>query len=100
MTGIGQSKMKSETKSEKAQQYFNQGLNLLHDFWDFEAYRAFKEAIRQDATAVMPYWGLSQAAGEGSVYKSVKQLYWPHFEPHRAHARAHLQPSGRLQKSP
>jgi len=75
MTGIGQSKMKIETKSEKAQQYFNQGLNLLHDFWDFEAYRAFKEAIRQDSTAVMPYWGLIQTAGpeEDSVYKSVKQ---------------------------
>ncbi len=48
MTGIGGSKMKITTKSEKTQAYFNQGLNLLHDFWDFEAYRAFKEAIRND----------------------------------------------------
>ncbi len=81
MTGIGQSKMKIETKSEKAQQYFNQGLNLLHDFWDFEAYRAFKEAIRQDSTAIMPYWGLLQTPGpeEDSVLtaqrkRAVKQL--------------------------
>lgn len=63
MTGIGQSNMKIETKSEKTQAYFNQGLNLLHDFWDFEAYRAFKEAIRYDSTAIMPYWGLLQAPG-------------------------------------
>jgi tetratricopeptide (TPR) repeat protein len=74
MTGIGNSKMKIETKSEKTQAYFNQGLSLLHDFWDFEAYRAFKEAIRNDSTAIMPYWGLLQTVGpdEDSVYKSTK----------------------------
>ena len=74
MTGIGGSKMKIETKSEKTQAYFNQGLSLLHDFWDFEAYRAFKEAIRNDTTAIMPYWGLLQTPGpdEDSVYKSNK----------------------------
>ncbi len=74
MTGIGSSKMKIETKSEKTQAYFNQGLSLLHDFWDFEAYRAFKEAIRNDSTAIMPYWGLLQTVGpdEDSVYKSNK----------------------------
>jgi tetratricopeptide (TPR) repeat protein len=76
MTGIGQSKMKIETKSEKTQAYFNQGLNLLHDFWDFEAYRAFKEAIRHDSTAIMPYWGLLQTSGpeEDSVLTSQKKM--------------------------
>ena len=81
MTGIGQSKMKIATKSEKTQAYFNQGINLLHDFWDFEAYRAFKEAIRHDSTAIMPYWGLLQTPGpeEDSVLtdlnkNAVKQL--------------------------
>ncbi len=74
MAGIGGSKMKIETTSEKTQAYFNQGLSLLHDFWDFEAYRAFKEAIRNDTTAIMPYWGLLQTPGpdEDSVYKSNK----------------------------
>jgi hypothetical protein len=76
MANIGGSKMKIETKSQKTQAYFNQGLSLLHDFWDFEAYRAFKEAIRNDSTAVMPYWGLLQTLGpdEDSVYKSNKEL--------------------------
>jgi len=76
MTGIGGSKMKIETKSEKTQAYFNQGLSLLHDFWDFEAYRAFKEAIRNDSAAVMPYWGLLQTPGpdEDSVYKANKTM--------------------------
>lgn len=75
MTGIGQSKMKITTKSEKTQAYFNQGLNLLHDFWDFEAYRAFKEAIKHDSTAIMPYWGLLQTPGpdEDSVLTSLKK---------------------------
>lgn len=76
MTGIGGSKMKITTKSEKTQAYFNQGLNLLHDFWDFEAYRSFKEAIRHDSTAIMPYWGLLQAPGpdEDSVLASQKKV--------------------------
>ncbi len=76
MAGIGGSKMKIETKSQKTQAYFNQGLSMLHDFWDFEAYRAFKEAIRNDSTAIMPYWGLLQTPGpdEDSVYKSNKEL--------------------------
>lgn len=46
-----------------AQKYFNQGLNLLHCFWDFEAYRAFKEAIRHDTSCAMAYWG---------IFKSLK----------------------------
>lgn len=73
MTGIGQSNMKIETKSDKTQAYFNQGLNLLHDFWDFEAYRAFKEAIRYDSTAIMPYWGLLQAPGPDEDSLLTKQ---------------------------
>lgn len=75
MTGIGASNMKIETQSEKAQAYFNQGINLLHDFWDFEAYRAFNEAIRQDSMAIMPYWGLMQTIGsqEDTIYNFEKQ---------------------------
>lgn len=55
MKGIGASNMKIQTKSDSCQKYFNQGLNLLHDFWDFEAYRAFKEAVKLDTTAIIPY---------------------------------------------
>ena len=75
MKNIGASNMKIETKSDSCQKYFNQGLNLLHDFWDFETYRAFKEAIRLDSSAVMPYWGLYQMPGldEDSVLKASKK---------------------------
>lgn len=76
MTGVGNSKLKIETKSPKTQAYFNQGISLLHDFWDFEAYRAFKEAIRNDSMAIMPYWGLFQMPGPAadSILKSNKEL--------------------------
>jgi tetratricopeptide (TPR) repeat protein len=75
MKGIGKSAMKIETKSEKTQAYYNQGLNLMHDFWDFEAYRAFKEAIANDSGAIMPYVGLVQSLGsdEDSVLVGQKK---------------------------
>ncbi|HEU4636087.1 MAG TPA: hypothetical protein VFS41_07915 [Edaphobacter sp.] len=61
MTGIGNSSMKITTTSAEAQAWFNQGLNLLHDFWDYEAARAFEQAVRTDPKCAMCYWGLYQA---------------------------------------
>ncbi len=58
MNGVGSSSLKIKTSSELAQKYFSQGVSQLHCFWDFEAYRSFKEASRQDSTAIMPYWGI------------------------------------------
>lgn len=58
MNGVGSSSLKIKTASTLAQKYFRQGVSQLHCFWDFEAYRSFKEAIRIDSTAVMPYWGI------------------------------------------
>jgi len=71
MQGIGDASLKITTDSEQAQAYFNQGLKLLHCFWDFEAYRAFKEATRLDPSAAMAYWGeyeaLKMTARHGSI---------------------------------
>jgi tetratricopeptide (TPR) repeat protein len=58
MNGVGSSLLKIKTSSEMAQKYFSQGVSQLHCFWDFEAYRSFKEAIKLDSTAIMPYWGI------------------------------------------
>src|SRR6202167_483455 len=49
------------TANAKAQMWFEQGYNLLYDFWDYEADRAFEESIRADANCAMCYWGLYQA---------------------------------------
>ncbi|WP_260703201.1 tetratricopeptide repeat protein [Edaphobacter flagellatus] len=62
MTGIGNSSMAITVANDEARMWFTQGLNLLHDFWDYEAARAFEQAVRVDPQCAMCYWGLYQAA--------------------------------------
>jgi tetratricopeptide (TPR) repeat protein len=64
MTGVGNVHLQI-TASAEAQAWFDQGLNLLHDFWYYESARAFEQAIRTDAQCAMCYWGLYKAE---SVY--------------------------------
>lgn len=73
MTGIGTANIKITTKSELAQKYFNQGLNLLHAFWDVESYRAFREAARNDENCAMCYWGIYNALGQNSQEMSAER---------------------------
>lgn len=61
MTGIGTATIKITTKSTETQKWFDQGLNLLHAFWDMEAYRAFRQASHQDPDCAMTYWGIYNA---------------------------------------
>jgi len=60
MTGIGNSHITIKASPE-AQAWFDQGLSLLHDFWDYESTRAFEQAIRVDPNCAMCYWGLAKA---------------------------------------
>jgi tetratricopeptide (TPR) repeat protein len=60
MTGIGNSHITIKANAE-AQAWFDQGLTLLHDFWDYESAKAFEQAIRVDAKCAMCWWGLAQA---------------------------------------
>jgi tetratricopeptide (TPR) repeat protein len=62
MTGIGNSHIAIKASPE-AQVWFDQGLSLLHDFWDYESAKAFEQAIRVDAQCAMCWWGLAQAEG-------------------------------------
>jgi tetratricopeptide (TPR) repeat protein len=62
MTGIGNSHIAIKATPE-AQAWFDQGLSLLHDFWDFEAAKAFEQAIRVDPNCAMCQWGLASALG-------------------------------------
>lgn len=73
IAGIGDSHLEITTKSTKAQAYFNQGLNLLHCFWDFEAYRAFKEAAHLDPNAAMAYWGIVEAIWDYPAMEDTKK---------------------------
>jgi tetratricopeptide (TPR) repeat protein len=70
MTGIGNSYLAIKATPE-AQVWFEQGLNLLHDFWGYEAERAFEQAIRVDPKCAMCYWGLYQAMPERYGRRSV-----------------------------
>jgi tetratricopeptide (TPR) repeat protein len=57
MDGIGNASLPVSCAPE-AQRYFDQGLNLLHCFWDFEALRAFRETVRLDPSCAMGWWGI------------------------------------------
>jgi tetratricopeptide (TPR) repeat protein len=62
MEGIGNSHIAIKASPE-AQAWFDQGLSLQHDFWDYEAQKAFEQAIRVDPNCAMCWWGLAQAEG-------------------------------------
>jgi tetratricopeptide (TPR) repeat protein len=51
------------TKSESAQQYFDQGLTLYYGFNHEAAIKSFQQAIAYDSTCAMAWWG--QAISEG-----------------------------------
>jgi tetratricopeptide (TPR) repeat protein len=74
ISGIGDSHLRITTKSDKAQTFFDQGLNLLHCFWDFEAFRAFKEAARLDPNAAMAHWGIAEAVGDYKAMGDIKKV--------------------------
>jgi len=71
MTGIGNSHLKI-TATPEAQLWFDQGLNLLHDYWDYESARAFEQSVRVDPQCAMCYWGLYKAE---SFYHSLAMGY-------------------------
>jgi tetratricopeptide (TPR) repeat protein len=71
MTGIGNVHLQVTAKRE-AQMWFDQGLNLLHDFWDYEAARAFEQSVRVDPQCAMCFWGLYKAE---AFYHSTAQGY-------------------------
>ncbi len=73
MTGIGNSYLAISTDNPQAKAWFEQGLNLLHDFWDYEAARAFEESIRLDPECAMCYWGLYKAG----IMRGA-DITWPH----------------------
>jgi tetratricopeptide (TPR) repeat protein len=69
ISGIGNAHLEI-TATPEAQMWFDQGLNLLHDFWDYESARAFEQGVRVDPRCAMCYWGLYKAE---SFYHSTAQ---------------------------
>lgn len=63
LQNLGDYQFPITTKSERAQKFFNQGLNLGYGFNHREAARAFAEAARLDPDAAMAYWGHAWVLG-------------------------------------
>ena len=73
LTGIGNAHLRI-TASPEAQMWFDQGLNLLHDFWDYESARAFEQGVRVDPQCAMCYWGIYRA------YKSNYRIETSYYQ--------------------
>ncbi len=63
LQNVGDHKFPVTIKSEGAQLFINQGLNLVYGFNHAEAARAFAEAARVDPECPMAYWGQALALG-------------------------------------
>lgn len=61
--GMGNHHYTIHTVEPMAQDYFNQGLNLLYGFNHAEAYRSFKECMKIDPYCAMAQWGIAMALG-------------------------------------
>ena len=70
MTGIGNAHI-AITATPEAQAWFDQGLNLMNDFWDYESAKAFEQGVRVDPKCAMCFWGLTQQAGSRSGGRDV-----------------------------
>jgi hypothetical protein len=63
LTGIGNLHFPVSSKNSETQAWFDQGINLVFDFWDYEANRAFEQAIRTDPNCAICHWALSESLG-------------------------------------
>ncbi len=63
LAGLGNLHFSITTKSEEAQEFFDQGMRLVYAFNHAEAYRAFQEVSRLDPDCAMAYWGQALSLG-------------------------------------
>jgi tetratricopeptide (TPR) repeat protein len=63
LQNLGVHKFVVTTKSERAQLFFNQGINLSYGFNHAEASRAFREVARLDPDCAMAHWGQALVLG-------------------------------------
>ncbi|MBW4560523.1 MAG: hypothetical protein KME32_05070 [Mojavia pulchra JT2-VF2] len=63
ISGLGTHHHPVSTDNPEAQQFFDQGLNLMYAFNHDEAARSFKYAAELDPQLAMAYWGIALALG-------------------------------------
>ena len=65
MEGIGKTHFPITTSNPEVQIWFDQGHTLLHNFWYYEAERAFRWCLKLDPECAMAYWGLARVTTFG-----------------------------------
>ncbi len=63
LQNLGRHTFRVKTRSKRAQEFFNQGINLSYGFNHAEAMRAFREVARLDPQCAMAYWGQALVLG-------------------------------------
>ncbi len=63
LKNIGSYSISVTTKSTYSRMFFNQGIIMANNFNHAEAERSFREAVRQDTTFAMGYWGIAYTLG-------------------------------------
>jgi len=61
--GFGNYERTISTRSESAQRWFNQGMQLMYGFNHDEAIRSFEQAAAADPSNPMPWWGIAYCNG-------------------------------------
>ncbi|TWU56578.1 Selenocysteine-containing peroxiredoxin PrxU [Rubripirellula tenax] len=61
IAGIPKIQFSTSTPSGTAQSFFEQGVGQLHGFWYLEAERSFRQAVAEDPTMAIAYWGMAMA---------------------------------------
>ncbi len=77
IAGIGVAHFPITTKNPEVQRWFDQGNELLHSFWDYEAERAFRWCLKLEPDNAMAYWGLARAAtlrGSGGPQRGADMI--------------------------
>jgi tetratricopeptide (TPR) repeat protein len=92
LDGIGNSHIAIKA-TPGAQAWFDQGLSLMHDFWNYESEKAFEQAIRVDPNCAMCWWGLAEAEG---FSHSDEQMYGKKSLAEAVRLKSHASPSDRL----
>jgi tetratricopeptide (TPR) repeat protein len=92
LTGIGNSHIAIKADPE-AQAWFDQGLSLMNDFWDYESQKAFAQSVRVDPNCAMCWWGLAQAEG---IRDGDNKVYGAHALAEAVRLKNHADGAGKL----
>jgi len=75
LRGLGEHQHPVTTRSERAQQYFNQGMVLIYGFNHAEAVRSFRTALEFDPECALAWWGVAYAEGPNINVPMAPEAY-------------------------